>query len=405
MVEYVDPTGTPGELASIGYDGTTWDRPWNLPRGQITTLERMPSAILAAGTPVEWPAGEALDIAAIPAVDPLTGRSTDASSLMRDRLNGDGLMVVLNGRVIAETYVNGFVATDHHLVHSCSKTLTSMMVGIAIDEGRIDPATPMQNLVEELHSAEAWHGVTLQHVLDMATGLDTEEHYENADSMYWRYADAVGYYENVPDGRRAGVLGFAEAELTASIETPGSRFNYASYLTNLLPIAIERSYGQRAVELYEDRIYSRIGAQSHAIVNLDHFGNPIVEGQVNLTLRDFARWAHLLVNEGRGIDGNPIIPRAWVDESFRPDPQRRAAFARSDYADLLPGGEYHNQAWLVDPERGTLAMLGIHGQYAFMNRASGLLVAGLSSFPDQGNALLIRTLTELWRVVSEAAGP
>ena len=49
MVEYVEPTGTPAELESLGYDGTTWDRPWNLPRGQITTLERMPSAVLEAG--------------------------------------------------------------------------------------------------------------------------------------------------------------------------------------------------------------------------------------------------------------------------------------------------------------------------------------------------------------------
>ena len=42
MVEHVDATGTPAELAALGYDGTTWDRPWNLPRGQLTTLERMP---------------------------------------------------------------------------------------------------------------------------------------------------------------------------------------------------------------------------------------------------------------------------------------------------------------------------------------------------------------------------
>jgi CubicO group peptidase (beta-lactamase class C family) len=402
MVEYVDPRGTPAELESIGYDGTSWDRPWNLPRGQVTTLERMPSAILEAGPTVEWPMGEVLELGAVKAIDPLTGRDTDVASLLRDRAKGDGLIVLKDGRVVAEAYTNGLTPDDHHLVHSCSKTLTTMMIGIAIDEGRLDPATPVQECVEELRSLEAWRGVTLQHVLDMATGLDTDEHYENADSMYWRYADAVGYYENVPEERQIGTLGYVRAELTRRLESPGSRFNYASYLTNLLPIVVERAYGQPAVELYEDRIYSRIGAESHAIVNLDRAGNPIVEGQVSLTLRDFARWAYPFMNDGCSLGGVRVVPPDWVAEAFRPDPERRAAFARSDYAAMMPGAEYHNQAWLVDPEKGTLAMLGIHGQFAYMNRDAGLLVAGMSSFPDQANALLIRTVSELWRAIGAA---
>jgi CubicO group peptidase (beta-lactamase class C family) len=402
VVEYVVPTGTPAELEAIGYDGTTWDRPWNLPRGQLTTLERMPSALLAAGPTVQWPVGESLDLGGVEATDPLTGRATDVASLMRDRAKGDGLIIVKDGRVAAEVYTNGLTPDDHHLVHSCSKTLTTMMIGIAIDDGRLDPATPMREHVEELRSLEAWRGVTLQHVLDMATGLDTDEHYENADSMYWRYADAVGYYENVPEERQIGTLDFVKAELTRSLDSPGARFNYASYLTNLLPIVIERTYGQRAVELYEDRIYSRIGAESRAIVNLDRLGNPIVEGQVSLTLRDFARWAYPFVNGGRSLGLVQVAPPEWVAEAFRSDPGRRAAFARSEYADAMPGAEYHNQAWLVDPAAGTLAMLGIHGQFAFMNRDAGLLVAGMSSYPAQANELLIRTLSEMWRAIGAA---
>ena len=52
MVIRLAPTGTPPELAAVGYDGTTWDRPWNLPRGQLTTLERMPSVELMTGSAV-----------------------------------------------------------------------------------------------------------------------------------------------------------------------------------------------------------------------------------------------------------------------------------------------------------------------------------------------------------------
>ena len=52
----------------------------------------------------------------------------------------------------------------------------------------------MTDYVPELAELPAWHPVTLEHVLDMATGIDLEEHYEDPESMYWRYADAVGYY-------------------------------------------------------------------------------------------------------------------------------------------------------------------------------------------------------------------
>ena len=84
MVQRVDPTGTPEDLAAIGYDGRTWDRPWNLPRGQITTLERMPSAWLeTGGDAVELPRGEELDLEDGTGTDPLTGRPMSARRAAR----------------------------------------------------------------------------------------------------------------------------------------------------------------------------------------------------------------------------------------------------------------------------------------------------------------------------------
>ena len=70
------------------------------------------------------------------------------------------------------------------------------------------------------------------------------------------------------------------------------------------------AYGVPAVELYEDRIYRHLGAEQPALVNLDQAGNPVVEGQVNLTLRDFVRWGHLLADGGRSVGGHGGDPRA-----------------------------------------------------------------------------------------------
>ena len=244
MVRILEPAGTPAELAAVGYDGRSWDAPVGLARGQITTGERMRSAELETRTAAaEIPWGERLDLESVAFVDPLTGRAMTGGQFLDRRLCTDALAVVKDGRLVYETYRNGMVETDRHVVHSCTKTLTSMLVGIAVDEGRVDVAAPISEYVEELRPLAAWDGVTVQHVLDMAAGLDVEEHYELPDSMYWRYAAAVDWYEQDEPGE--GALAFVVRELTRRADEPGSRFNYASYLTNLLPIAVQRAFGIR----------------------------------------------------------------------------------------------------------------------------------------------------------------
>jgi CubicO group peptidase (beta-lactamase class C family) len=394
VVRFLEPSGTPAAMAAVGYDGRTWDTPANLARGQITTAERMRSAELetgGAGAPI--PVGEALDLESAEFVDPLTGRPMSGAQFLDRRLRTDALAVVKDGRLVLETYRDGMDETDRHVVHSCTKTLTSMLVGIAVDEGRVDVAAPISEYVEELGAIAAWDGVTVQHVLDMAAGIDTEEHYERPDSMYWRYAAAVEYYEQQAPGE--GALAFVVRELTRRSDEPGSRFNYASYLTNLLPIAVERAYGVPALDLYEERLYRRLGAEQPALLNLDSTGLPIVEGQANLTLRDFVCWGHLLLDGGRTLDGEQVVPEAWIGEVFRPDPQRAQAFARGESAEAFPGAEYHNQTWMLEPGR-TATMLGIHGQFCWVDPADSLMVVGMSSFPDQVHPLMTSCLAQLW---------
>ena len=402
MVTVTQPSGTPAELEAVGYDDCTWDKPWNLPRGQLTCSERMPTAALEPGRAIPWTVGPPLALGGLVAEDPLTGRQFSLEGLLQDRMRADGLLVVHRGRLIAEWYGNGMTDHDLHVVHSCSKTLTSMAIGIAISEQKLDPTQLMSTYVNELASMPAWNDVTLQNVLDMATGIATDEHYEDPTSMYWRYADAVGYYGFTSAEQAIGCLAFVSTELTTRACASGEVFNYASYLTNLLPIALERAYGIPACEFYETRIYQHIGAESQALINVDSLGAPIVEGQVNLTLRDFARWAYLLVNDGKSLDGTAVIPREWQVEAFRTSAARRRAFERSDYADAMPGGEYHNQAWLLNSKESILAMLGIHGQYAYIDLPRELMIVGLSSFPDQANPLMIATLQEIWTRITDA---
>ena len=177
----------PETAESLGYGNLTWDRPAFLARGQISTEQRMPTARLRpAGPPQPLPAGAPLDLDSRVVHDPLLDRQIAVATLLERRLFNDALLVWHRGAVRHESYRNGIGPHDAHIVHSVTKTLSSMMIGIAQAEGRLSVADPVVAYVPELAGMPAWQGVTLQHVLDMAVGIATEEHYEDPASMYWR---------------------------------------------------------------------------------------------------------------------------------------------------------------------------------------------------------------------------
>ena len=387
---------TPASEA-LGFSATNWDTPQFLPLGHTNTQTRMRTAEMGPSeAPIPLPAASAWDLDRLLVVDPLSGRDITLATLLDRRLGCDGLLVFQGDGVRYETYRGAFAETDTHLLHSCSKTLTTMMVGCAIGEGKLHADVPMRDIVPELPAA--WQGVTLQHVLDMAAGIASEEHYDEPDGMYWQYAPAVGYYGNPGAGK--GVLQFVKDHLTERSSAPGEVFNYASYITNLIPICLERAYDEHPVALYERHLFQRVGAEHPGLVNCDRFDRPVVEGQVSLSLRDFARWALLYLHDGRNLAGEQVLPEVWVREAFAASPGRRAAFERGEQAEVFPGGEYHNQMWLLNPGEGIAAMLGIHGQFAYFDRPRDLLICGVSSYPTQLDALMTECLFALWRAVS-----
>lgn len=402
MIRWTDPDPRPDPArTALGLADADWDRPHLLAWGQHSFASRMPTAVIdPPGLALPLPQGAPLDTAALRFDDPLLERPIDWDTFVDRRLFSDGLLVMHRGRICLETYRNGYRADDLHVVHSCSKTLTTMMVGIAVAEGRLDPAAPITRYVPALSDRPAWAEVTLQHVLDMAAGIDCDEDYDRPDSMYWRYARAVGY---AGGGQQAeGAFAFLYQNLVNRADPPGSRFLYASYLTNLLPIALEHAYGVPAIELYATRLYARIGAEHPCEINVDSRRLPIVEGQVNLTLRDFARWAALFALGGRNLAGEQVLPASWIAATIAPDPARRAAFLRGDMAGVFPDAHYANQCWVLDPARQQFAMLGIHGQFAWFDVTAQLMIVGMGSYPVQVAPTLVDAMRQLWAAVGRA---
>src|SRR5262249_19153552 len=156
---------------------------------------------------------------------------------------------------------DGMTSADHHLQHSTTKSLTTMLIAAALAERRMDPKAEFAEYVAELRGAPAWRGVTLQHVLDMTAGLSYVEDYADRNGVYYAYARAAGYYP-ATDAESIGARRWLAERMGERAREPGAYFNYSSPLTNGLMMAAEAAFGEPILELLERRLFQRIGAES-----------------------------------------------------------------------------------------------------------------------------------------------
>ena len=384
---------------------TNWDDPDHLGASQISMNRLFRTVALETSRPPEpLPVStQPIDVLSLEFDDPLVaGRTIDGNTFLNRRLYNDALLVIHNGMTVHESYRNGMDDTDHHVIHSCTKSLVSMVLAIAIQEGVLDPDNEVTDYLEEFRSVDAWRGVTLQNVWDMQAGISFNEDYDDPEADYWRYARAAGYYPPLGGEEAIGVEAWVLANLTTRDHQPGTVFAYNSSLTIVLGIILERAYEIPLAELLETKLYRRVGPESVGLLNTDPQGFPIVEGQLSLTLRDFARVAQLMVNDGRSLSGDQIVPSGFFADLLAADPSGKSAYHQKHRDEVFPSGRYKNHFWIVEPEQQQIAMIGIHGQFAWCDLTRDLLIVGFGSYPKQDSDLMMSVLKALWNRVSVA---
>ena len=300
-------------------------------------------------------------------------------------------------KIVHESYRNNFEADDRHVIHSCTKSLCAMLMAQEIDAGRVDVANEVGSYINELASVDAWQGVTVQHVLDMCTGIEYSEDYSNPNADYWGYARAVGYYPTLDGEPALGAKAWIATHANKRACAPGSKFEYNSTLTMVMGWLLENVTGQSLASLFEQRLFAKMGTASQAYFNTDRFGFCITEGQLSLTLQDFARAAYANVNHGKSLLGEQILPQWYIDGFTQPNEQLNAIYGRE--TPMFKAPFYHNHSWCLQPETGAYTMLGIHGQFAYANPSKQLLIVSVGSYPKQDGALMMSSLKQLWQQV------
>ena len=299
---------------------------------------------------------------------------------MLDATFTDGFLVMLDGKVIHESYFNGMRPDSLHLAQSVSKSVTGTVAGILIGQGLMDPAAPITDYLPEL-AATAWNGATLRHVLDMTSGVTFDETYTDPASDIGKTDVASGWKpvpEDAPPGTRWPACIWDQIlTLTEREAEHGARFLYRSIETDVLAHAMERVSGLRLAELVSRELWQKLGAEEDACFTVDSAGYALADGGFNATLRDFARFGQMLLNGGV-VAGEQVVPRAWIEDIRSGD----HGLFDDAHRDRFPNGRYRNQFWIEDAGRRTALCLGVFGQMIFISPEWNMVTVKLSTWPD-----------------------
>ena len=318
-----------------------------------------------------------------------------AQTTVDDLLNAytDGFLVAHHGKIVHESYHNGMTRRTPHLAMSVSKSITSTVAGILIDKGDLDPSNPVTDYLPEL-ATTGWNGATLQHVLDMTTGVAFVEDYDTPDcdiaklevSSGWKPVPEGADPKDWPASTWQQILGLADKEAEH-----GARFKYRSIETDLLGILISRLVGKPLAQVISETLWAPMGAEESAYVTVDQEGSALADGGICGTLRDFARFGQTML-DGGVVNGTQVIPTSWIEDVRGGDHGRFDDQSR----EFMPHGRYRNMFWIRDQSKATHLSLGIYGQFIYVSPEQDLVVVCLSTWPDalsdEGHSNTIRAI-------------
>lgn len=285
------------------------------------------------------------------------------------------LLVLHDGKIVAERYAKGYGPNSLHLSWSVGKTVTAVLLGIMVSDGRLSLDDPLP-LPAWRHGADPRGAITLLQMLNMASGIAHKEQegpLEQTDALRMLVGDGA-----------ADMAAYAEAKPLA--HAPGGTFQYSSATTLILCDIMTRlltnSDDPRArqgamIRFVRERLMEPVGMGS-LVPEFDAHGTMIGGAIMHMTARDYAKLGELLRHRGLAR-GRQIVSQNWVRFMTSPSP------AKEGYGGHVwlnrPGAEHH--LFVGDADHGLYAAIGLRGQYVIVSPAQGLTIVRLGVTTDK----------------------
>ena len=264
-----------------------------------------------APRPALWPAGDTVDLANLPAGIDRAALGKAVAAAFSDEtpdkaIDTRAIVVVYDGRIVAERYAPGFGKHTRFLGWSASKSATATLVGTLVADGKLalDAPSPVP---EWKAPGDARGKITLRQLLNMSSGLEFYEPYDpgsDSTAMLFESHDMAAY---------------AAAKPLA--HPPGTVWSYSSGTANMLSRLVFQAAGGTLAgyEAYARAHLFDPAGMTSAIFEPDESGNFVGSSYLYATARDWARFG-LIYLDGGTINGRRIVPESWVNFVRRPAP-------------------------------------------------------------------------------------
>lgn len=299
------------------------------------------------------------------------GRQTTLTAAMQD-LRVNALLVLKDGQIVRELHRNGGRDDSRYAGFSMSKSIVSMLFGIAQARGQIGSVDTMVTQYLPELKGSAYDRVTLRNLLTMRAGTSWQERGETLITARDTATNLeTAYYEDA-------------AKTVTQVARPGSTFNYATLDTELVGKVIARVTGKSISQFMTETIWAPAGMEAA--------GRWIMQGPRGqqhewygagfiATLRDYGRLGQMMLDGGRA-NGKQIVPSAWVEESTRP---------------TIGDDNYYYFWWGVPDGMDGFAARGIGGQQILVDRPSRTVVVFTSYTAKPGLDDLFKSIVEQLR--------
>lgn len=274
---------------------------------------------------------------------------TDFNNLL-EITRTNAFVIIKNDTVIFEEYLNNRSRESLCKAFSASKSILSLLIGIAVHEGKIENINdPLNKYIKDFKNVELGN-ITIKQCLNQTTGI-------RYDSKMSFFSDKPKFYytKNVRD-----LVKGVELE-----NIPGTNWSTDEYSILLLGAVLETATGKSISNYLQEKIWKPIGMEYSATFSVDSKENKFehVADGLNAAAIDFAKIGMLLLTNGQW-NNKQIIPKEWIRESF--------SLTESSKTDRI--GLNYKYLWWIKRENGDYHAAGHFGQYIFVSPRSNIVI-------------------------------
>ncbi len=308
---------------------------------------------------------------------------TLADYLSRQRVMG--LMVLQGGQRWFEAYQYKRTPSMRFLGHSFAKSMTSLAIGHALQEGIFASLDIRSDTLAPVLSGSLYGEATLRQLLHMSSGVQFDDRYD-------------GQGDTAVFSRIAAQRGIAAAAHNLRVReiADGERFAYSSAQTSVLSLVFQSVAGEDLASFVGKRLWQAMGAESEALWLQDRFGVVRASGSFCATLADYARWGAVLANNGYRPDtGQEVFSQAYLLDAT--DCHKHPLACQPGTA--TPNLGYGLHFWTFPGHPRRFMLMGVYGQFMFVAPDLQLVMVQLGAGADAKNAdtLMAQEALAMWR--------